>query len=77
MDEIIRTAPTAEYGKDIMRFRAELLEANDSDRFAGCGSLQKYETIEEWLKWIADHAGEACCPPGYSLRHIHRCPHLR
>lgn len=31
MDEIIRTAPTAEYGKGIMRFRAELLEANDSD----------------------------------------------
>lgn len=50
MDEIRLLKPTMEYEKDIMQFREELINANDNDSFAGCGSLRRCTTVEEWLE---------------------------
>lgn len=52
MDEIRLIDPTMEYADDIMLFRKEMMEANDKDSFAGCGSLEKCQTAEEWLQRI-------------------------
>lgn len=46
MKEIKLIKPTIEYAEDIMHFRQELLDANDSDCFAGCGSLKNCTTAE-------------------------------
>lgn len=55
MDEIRLIDPTMEYADDIMLFRKEMMEANDKDSFAGCGSLEKCQTAEEWLQRIDAH----------------------
>jgi hypothetical protein len=54
MEEIRLTCPSLEYGEDIMQFRKEIIEANDNDSFAGCGSLRQCSTIEEWLHNLAE-----------------------
>lgn len=58
MDEIKLVRPSMEYDKDIMDFRRELQEANDTDCFAGCGRLKECETTEEWLR-ILDESEQA------------------
>ena len=45
--------PTMEYEKEIMQFREELINANDNDEFAGCGGLESFTTVEEWLTNLA------------------------
>ncbi len=47
-----------------MAFRLELLEADDADSFAGCGSLRRCETFAEWQKWLSDRASADTCPAG-------------
>ncbi len=45
--------PSMEYEAEILRFRAELLEANDPDDFAGCAWLEDYTDVKEWLAYLA------------------------
>jgi len=56
--------PTMEYDEDIMQFRNEILEANDSDSFAGCGELRKCETTEKWLQILKERESVDTCPAG-------------
>lgn len=55
MEEIRLIEPTPEYAEDIMMFRKELIEADDADSFAGCGSLRECRTAEEWLKSLDEY----------------------
>lgn len=64
MAEIILQKPTIEYADEIMSFRQEILEANDSDAFAGCGSLRGCETAEEWLQILESMEHADTCPEG-------------
>ncbi|WMJ89368.1 GNAT family N-acetyltransferase [Anaerocolumna sp. MB42-C2] len=64
MEEIKVIRPSIEYGDDIMQFRKEILEANDKDSFAGCGSLRQCSTIEEWLNILAEKENIETCPTG-------------
>ncbi len=64
MEEIRLFTPTLEYDRDIMQLRQELLEANDTDAFAGCGNLRVCSTTEEWLEHIARFEKEETCPEG-------------
>lgn len=64
MDEIRLIAPSVEYGGDLMRFRQELLDANDADSFAGCGSLRECTSIEAYLELLARYEHADTCPPG-------------
>lgn len=62
MDEIRLIKPTAEYAKDIMQLREELLNANDASSFAGCGRLRSCTTAEEWLANVAMFEDPETCP---------------
>ncbi|MGC4019779.1 MAG: GNAT family N-acetyltransferase [Muricomes sp.] len=64
MEEIRLIKPSLEYGEDIMQFRKEIIEAEDSDSFAGCGSLKQCSKIEEWLRILAEMENISTCPAG-------------
>lgn len=64
MDEIKLIMPSLEYGEDIFRFRQELIEVNDMDSFAGCGSLRKCTNITEYLDVISKRMSANTCPDG-------------
>lgn len=64
MEEIKLISPSVEYGEDIMKFRKEIMEANDNDSFAGCGSLKRCSTIEDWLHILAQYENIETCPEG-------------
>ena len=53
-EEIRLVPPSMEYDADIMRLRQEFADANDPDSFAGCGSLSKCTTTQEWLQLLAE-----------------------
>ena len=63
-EEIRLISPSLEYDEDIMQFRRELIEADDSDTFAGCGSLKTCSTTEEWLSLLAKMENVDACPTG-------------
>lgn len=65
MKEIRLIKPSIEYAEDIMKFRQEILEANDADSFAGCGVLKKCASAEEWLKVLKDAENEETCYKGF------------
>lgn len=65
METINLISPSAEYAEDIMRFKQEILLANDDDSFAGCGSLGSCETIAEWLDVLKDMENIETCPEGF------------
>lgn len=63
MDEINLIKPMIEYANDIMKFRQELLDANEG--FDGCGNLRSCQSADEWIKQIHIFENEATCPEGY------------
>lgn len=50
-DVINLIEPNAEYADEIWEFRQEILnsDAEDENQFAGCGSLDKSTSAEEWI----------------------------
>lgn len=64
MEEIRLISPSMEYDADIMQFRKEILDAGDSDAFAGCGRLRQCATCEEWLHTLAEIENPDTCPAG-------------
>ncbi len=62
MIEIKLMKPTMEYAIDIMSFRQEVLDANNS--FAGCGSLKNCVSANEWIKILDHMENEETCPKG-------------
>lgn len=68
MDELKLIAPTMDYAEDILQFRAELLEVNDADSFAGCGvgdcSLEDCTDIGKWLAALSRREHQESCPDG-------------
>ncbi len=64
MDKIQLIKPTIEYADDIMRFKQEIIDANDPDAFAGCGNLEECKTAKEWIDWISLRENQETCPEG-------------
>ena len=64
MDEIKLIMPSLEYDEDIFKFRQELIEVNDVDSFAGCGSLRKCTNITEYLSILSKWMSVDTCPDG-------------
>ncbi|MDE5671335.1 MAG: GNAT family N-acetyltransferase [Eubacterium sp.] len=66
MNQIRLLKPTRQYEKDIMQFREELINANDTehDSFAGCSGLRRCTTAEEWLTNLAVRENVETCPNG-------------
>ncbi len=64
MEEIKLITPSVEYGEEIMKLRQEIIDANDEDSFAGCGSLRDYTNIEDYLSVLSKWQSADTCPPG-------------
>ena len=60
MDAIKLLKPSIEYADEIMGFRQELLDAGSE--FAGCGSLFKCASAEEWIEIV--ERNEKTCQEG-------------
>ena len=63
MDEIRLVEPTAEYAEDLWAFRQEILEydADSDDQFAGCMSLDKCKSAEEWIRICSLRKSDETC----------------
>lgn len=64
MEEIKLITPSVEYGEDIMNLRQEIIDANDEDSFAGCGSLRACANIEDYLSVLSKWSSVGTCPTG-------------
>ncbi len=51
MSEIILLRPTEQYAKQVMAFREEMLQNNES--FDGCAGLEKVQSFDEWINFEA------------------------
>lgn len=47
MEKIKLIESTIEYEKDIWNFRQEILDSDDNDKFAGCGTLERCTSASE------------------------------
>lgn len=54
--------PTLEYAEDIWKFRQEIIDSDDKDKFAGCGNLEKCSSAKEWIDSIGIISNIETCP---------------
>lgn len=62
MTEIILKEPTLEYAEDIWKFRQEIIDSDDKDKFAGCGNLEECSSAEEWINTVKIWRVQETCP---------------
>lgn len=62
MNEIKLIEPTIEYEEDIWTFRQEILDSNDEDKFAGCGTLEQSSSAREWIEKCKLISNKETCP---------------
>lgn len=60
MNELFLIKPTIEYGKQIMEYRQEFLDAGDS--MDGCGPLRRLENPDEYIKTCAKYENPKTVP---------------
>jgi len=64
MDHIRLIPPTNHFANDIWRFRQEIIDSTDADKFAGCSGLEDCTSAEEWIESIRVKSNGATCPEG-------------
>ncbi len=62
MSRILLVKPTIKYEKELLRFKEEVLEVDKLDAFAGCGGIEKFDNINNWLKYLELFNSEETCP---------------
>ena len=62
MKEIKLIEPTIEYEEDIWKFRQEILDSDDNDKFAGCGTLDRCSSAKEWIENCKLISDKETCP---------------
>ena len=60
MIEIKLVKPTLKYAEDIMQYRKEFIDLNES--MDGCGNLRKCSSAEDWINAINILENEKTCP---------------
>ncbi len=60
--DIILLKPTIEYEDDIWKFRQEILESDDKDKFAGCQDLEECSSAKEWIERSRLMEDDKKCP---------------
>lgn len=63
MDELILIKPTREYSDQIMSYRQEFLDNNDS--MDGTSSLRKFDHSEDWFDWVLKNESLETCAKGW------------
>ena len=61
MEEFILTRPTSEYASQIVEYRKEFLDADDS--MDGTGPLRRSDDPEEYIKICAEYEDKRTVPP--------------
>lgn len=63
---IVLKEPSMEYAEDIWAFRREILEcdAENENQFAGCGTLDRSTSAEEWITACKLRSSEDSCDSG-------------
>lgn len=64
MNEIMLIEPIESYVDDIWRFRQEVIDSDDKDKFAGCGNLEECTSAEEWIETIRIRSNDDGCAEG-------------
>lgn len=64
MDNIILIRPIIEYGEQILDFKNEVLQADGTGSFDGCGDLLRCSTAEEWIEILNNRLCDETCPRG-------------
>lgn len=62
MNEIKLIEPTIEYAEDIWKFRQEIIDSSDHDKFAGCGTLEQSNSALEWIETTRVRSSVETCP---------------
>ena len=62
MPDIKLIEPTLEYAEDIWKFRQEIIDSDDKDKFAGCGNLEDCSSAEEWINTVKIWSNHETCP---------------
>ena len=62
MEKIKLIEPTIEYEKDVWDFRQEILDSDDKDKFAGCGTLERCTSANEWIENCKSRSNKDTCP---------------
>lgn len=62
MSAIRLIEPTLEYAEDIWKFRQEIIDSDDKDKFAGCGNLRECSSAEEWINTVRLWSNRKTCP---------------
>ncbi len=55
--------PSISYGKQIWDYKLDFHQRNES--LAGCGSLERVKSINEWLNDVKNYQSEQTCPKGF------------
>lgn len=63
MDKLKLITPSKEYSKQILSYRKEFLDNNDS--MDGTSTLKKFEVIDEWFEWVKNNGHAETCAPGW------------
>ncbi|MBE7082696.1 MAG: GNAT family N-acetyltransferase [Clostridiales bacterium] len=64
MEELYLREPTIQDEKIVLDFKQEFIEAGEKDKMFGSGSLEKFETFEEWLEKVLKGANPKTVPEG-------------
>lgn len=62
MDKIKLLRPDISFEDELINFRKEIENSSDFDKFAGCSSLEKFDSIEEWLEYLKIMTCAKSCP---------------
>ena len=65
MEKIKLIESTIEYEKDIWNFRQEILDSDDNDKFAGCGTLERCTSASEWIENCKSRSNKDTLLDGY------------
>lgn len=64
MDTIELLEPSEEYADDILKFKQEIMDSDDNDKFAGCGNLDSCLSIQDWIYDTKIMSNPDTCPIG-------------
>lgn len=59
MDNLKLVRPTMEYSEQILSYRKEFL--NNDESMDGTSGLKRYEIVEEWLEWLKKNEDKETC----------------
>lgn len=63
-DAITLLIPKLSYADDIWRFRQEIFDSSDEDKFAGCSGLENCASADEWIASLDIKRDPTKCPEG-------------